>query len=242
MEAMILAAGLGTRLRPLTHEIPKALVPVGGRPMLYHVARRLIDAGCDRLIINVHHHADQVLRFLDEHGDFGIEVEVSVEPDHPLETGGGLKKAEALFRKRMPFFMHNSDVFTGIDLGELYRAHSTDERLATLAVREAESNRFLIFDEREDLCGYGDREGNAHTIRPPVGRTTRLDFCGVHVISPSIFAAMTETGAFSIMNAYLRLSREGMHVRPHHIDGATWIDVGEPEHLEKARALFEKNG
>ena len=239
MEAMILAAGLGTRLRPLTHDIPKALVPVGDKPMLEHVARRLIDAGCDRLIINVHHHADQVLRFLDEHDNFGIDVAVSLEPDQALETGGGLKKAESLFMKKKPFFMHNSDVFTGINLTELYITHSDGNAVATLAVREAETNRFLLFDEDENLCGYGDREGNEHITGVPKGGTARLDFCGVQVISPDIFALMTETGVFSIINTYLRLSKEGHRIRPHRIDGAVWIDIGKPESLDEARALLE---
>lgn len=239
---MILAAGLGTRLGPLTREIPKALMPVGGKPMLEHVARRLIEAGCDRLIINVHHHADQVLSFLDERDNFGVEVAVSVEADHALETGGGLKKAESLFRKQEPFFMHNSDIFTGINLTELYHAHSRSDSVATLAMRAAESNRFLVFDENEDLCGYGDREGNEHLTHEPIGRTTRLDFCGVQVISPRIFTLMTETGVFSIINAYLRLSRAGRRIQPHRVDGVTWIDIGKPESLAQARALFEKTG
>lgn len=239
MEAMILAAGLGTRLRPLTHDIPKALVPVGDQSMLERVARRLIDAGCDRLIINVHHLADQILRCLDEHDNFGVDVAVSVEPDHALETGGGLKNAESLFRKNQPFFVHNSDVFTGINLNELYRTHSDGNALATLAVREAETNRFLVFDEDQNLCGYGDRDGDEHITRTPKGRTKRLDFCGVQVISPDIFALTTETGAFSIINTYLRLSKEGHRIQPHRVDGATWIDIGKPESLDEARALVE---
>lgn len=236
---MILAAGLGTRLRPLTHQIPKALVPVGDRPMLEHVARRLIDAGCDRLIINVHHHADQVLQFLDKRDRFGVDVRVSIEETEPLETGGGLKLAEPHFRKDRPFFIHNSDIFTDIDLQGIYRAHATnDGRLATLAVREAETNRFLVFDEQEDLCGYGDREGNEHIVRTPAGTTTRVDFCGVQVISPHIFGLMTETGVFSIINTYLRLSKDGHAIRPHRVDGALWIDIGKPENLERARETW----
>lgn len=241
MEAMILAAGLGTRLRPLTYEIPKALVPVGDRPMLEHVVHRLIDVGCDHLVINVHHHGDQVLRFIEENDSFGISIDVSEEPDHALETGGGLKKAEPLFRKEEPFFMHNSDIFTNIDLADLYEAHTaSDERLATLAVREVETNRFLVFDENDDLCGYGDKEGNEHIIGEPRGATKRFDFCGVQVISPRIFKLMTETGVFSIINTYLRLSKEGEHIRPHLIDDAYWIDVGNAERLEEARALYEQ--
>lgn len=241
MEAMILAAGLGTRLRPLTHEIPKALVPVGDRPMLEHVIRRLIEAGCDHLVINVHHHADQVVQFLEERGQFGIDIDISLEPDKALETGGGLAHAAHSFRKREPFFMHNSDIYTNIDLRDLREAHEANEStLATLAVREVETNRFLLFDEHEDLCGFGDSEGKEHVVVEPKGTTIRYDFCGVQIISPRIFDLMTESGAFSIINTYLRLSKEGEHIRPHRVDDAYWIDVGNAERLEEARALFRE--
>ena len=235
---MILAAGLGTRLQPLTHEIPKALVEVGGKPMLERVAERLIAAGVGRLIINVHHHAEQVIRFLEDVDNFGVDVQVSHEPDEALETGGGLKHASELFRKRAPFIIHNSDIYTTIDLEELYRTHTKSGALATLACKKAETPRFLAFDSEGDLCGYGDKEGTEHLLKDPSGQVEHLDFCGVQVVSPRIFDLMTETGKFSIINTYLRLSKDGESVRPHRVDGATWIDVGKPERLEEARAIF----
>lgn len=238
MEAMILAAGLGTRLRPLTDEIPKALVPVGDRPMLEHVARRLIDAGATRLVVNVHHHADQIRRFLEERAGFGVEVFVSEEPERRLETGGGLKHAERFFEKRAPFWMHNADVLTDIDLRALYDAHVASGALATLACRAAETDRHLVFDAHGDLCGYGRAGGTEHFVREPAGAPERLDFCGVQVISPEIFTHMTETGVFSIIDTYLRLSQAGQRITPHRVDGATWIDIGDPERLETARRLF----
>lgn len=238
MEAMILAAGLGTRLLPLTHDIPKALVEVGGVPMLERVARRLIDAGAHRLIINVHAHADQVIRFVEEADDFGVEVRISHEPERALETGGGLKFAAEHFERKEPFFIHNSDILTNVDLEALYRAHGDSDALATLAVRSVETQRFLVFDDRGDLCGYGDKEGNEHLVREPAGSGRRYDFCGVQVVSPRIFDLMTETGVFSIINTYLRLSKAGAHVRPHVVGDITWIDVGKPERLEEARAMY----
>ncbi len=238
MEAMILAAGLGTRLQPLTHEIPKALVEVGGIPMLQRVAERLIQAGVSRLIINVHHHADQVIRFIEEMDGFGVDVRISHEPDRALETGGGLKFAEEHFEKRGAFFIHNSDIYTTIDLEELYRAHLESGALATLAVVKARTPRYLSFDAVGRLCGYGDKEGAEHLVVEPSGAVEHLDFCGVQVVSPRIFDLMTESGAFSIINTYLRLSKEGEDIRPHRVDGATWIDIGRPERLEEARALF----
>lgn len=238
MEAMILAAGLGTRLQPLTYDTPKALVEVGGKPMLERVAERLINAGAGRLIINVHHHAEQVIRFIEEMDNFGVDVRISHEPDEALETGGGLKFAEAHFDKRAPFFIHNSDIYTTINLEELYRAHVQSGALATLAVKEAETPRYLVFDEVGRMCGYGDREGAEHLVVEPSGEVEHLDFCGVQVVSPRIFDLMTETGKFSIINTYLRLSKEGEAIRTHRVDGSTWIDVGRPDRLEEARAIF----
>lgn len=238
MEAMILAAGLGTRLRPLTNEIPKALVDVGGRPMLEHVARRLIEAGATRLIINIHAHADQIRRFVEEQDGFGVDVRLSVEPEQRLETGGGLKQAAALFAREAPFFMHNSDVFTDLDLQALYAAHEASGALATLACRAAETPRFLTFDAEGDLCGYGDKEGQEHLVREPAGATEHLDFCGVQVISPRIFDLMTEEGVFSIINTYLRLSKAGERIVPYRVDEATWIDVGNHDRLAEARVRF----
>ncbi len=238
MEGMILAAGLGTRLRPLTDDIPKALVEVGGRPMLEHVARRLIAAGVDRLIINVHHHADQIVRFLKEVNQFGVDVRVSIEPDRALETGGGLKHAAELFEREGAFFLHNADVYTDLDLEALYAAHHQSDALATLAVKDPEASRFLVFDAIGELCGYGDREGTEHVVRKAAGPTERRAFCGVHVLSPRIFDVMRETGAFSIINTYLRLSQAGERIRPHAVGDVTWIDVGRPDRLEAARALF----
>lgn len=238
MEGMILAAGLGTRLRPLTHDIPKALVEVGGKTMLERTARRLIDAGVDRLIINVHHHADQILGFLEEADHFGVDVRISKEPERALETGGGLKHAAQHFAKEAPFFLHNSDVYTDIDLKGIYRAQVASGALANLAVKEAGTSRYLVFDEADDLCGYGDREGNEHIVRPPSGPTKRYDFCGVQVVSPRIFELMTETGVFSIISTYLRLSQAGERIEPYAVGDVTWIDVGMPDRLESARAMF----
>lgn len=238
---MILAAGLGTRLQPLTDNIPKALVRVGQTPMLEHVARRLIEAGADHLIINVHHHADQVRAFLDEVDDFQVPLDVSVEPDRRLETGGGLKHAAGFFRRDAPFFLHNSDVMTDIDLRALYAAHLDSDAVATLAVRPLETPRYLIFDDT-GLCGFSsagkhDAEGEDRLVRETEGTLRRYDFCGIHAISPRIFDLMTEEGAFSIITTYLRLVRDGERILPFVTD-ATWIDVGSHERLEEARNRF----
>lgn len=236
MEAMILAAGLGTRLRPLTNHTPKALVPVGGTPMLAHVARRLVAAGADRLVVNVHAHADQVQAYLDAH-DFGATVCVSEEPEERLETGGGLKHAAGCFRKDGPFWMHNADVFTDLDLEALRDAHVASGALATLAVREATTDRYLVFDGDGVLCGYA-YGGEEKLVREPGPSAQRFDFCGVQVLHPRIFDLMTETGVFSIISVYLRLVQAGERVDCFDVGDARWIDIGTPERLEEARTVF----
>lgn len=238
---MILAAGLGTRLRPLTNTTPKALIDIGGKPMLERVARRLVDSGATRLIINVHHHADQIRAFLDEKDHFGVETSISEEPDEPLETGGGLKKAAPYFRKEAPFIVHNVDILADLNLRALYEQHAQSDALATLAVREAETDRYLIFDASNRLCGYTPRGKDDDVyVRDPEGETTYLDYCGVQVLSPRIFDLITETGVFSIINTFLRLTEEGEAIRPFRADGTAWLDIGTPERLEEARARFEK--
>ncbi len=235
MDAMILAAGLGTRLRPLTEVRPKALVEVGGTAMLERVARRLVAAGADRLIINTHPFADRMRAFVGEKEGFGAEVHFSHEAGRPLETGGGLKRAAPLFRKEAPFFLHNVDVWTDLDLRALYAAHAEGSALATLAVRPAATHRYLLFDAEGRLCGYGRRaDGEPVQVRPPQGAVRRLDFCGVHVVDPRLFAQMTETGAFSIITTYLRLAREGHRITCFHTDAAC-TDIGTPERLAAAR-------
>ncbi|HKY60088.1 MAG TPA: sugar phosphate nucleotidyltransferase [Gemmatimonadota bacterium] len=235
MDAMILAAGLGTRLRPLTDHTPKALVEVGGVPILEHIARRLVAAGADRIIVNAHRHADQVEGVAGRlGGELGVEVLVSLEDEKPLETGGGLLHAASLFRKEAPSFLHNGDIVTGIDLAALYAAHGED-RLATLAVGRRETARYLLFDE-EGLLGWENlASGRSLRCRTPVGDTARWPFAGIHVIWPSIFDRITERGVFSILDVYLRLAAEGARILPWDVGDALWLEIGNPERLERAR-------
>ena len=239
---MILAAGLGTRLRPLTDTIPKALVPVGGVPMLERVARRLALAGADRLIVNVHHHAGQVEAFIRDREGFGVETVVSREGgDRPLETGGGLRAAAPLFRRDGPFFLHNVDVISDLDLAALYRSHLETGALATLATSTRPTSRPLLFDER-GLLGWEDRRPGREAgerVRVEVGEVGELAFAGVHVLSPEIFDLLGEGGRFSIIPAYLRLAAAGHAIVPHDVSGALWLEVGSLERLEEARRALE---
>jgi NDP-sugar pyrophosphorylase family protein len=229
---MILAAGLGTRLRPLTHEVPKALVDVGGEPVLDKVARRVVAAGADRIVVNVSPHADRIREHIDARDGWGVEVVVSEEPDGPLETGGGLLKAADLFRRDRPILIHNADILTDVDLEALYAAHD-EGSLATMAVRAADSDRYLLFDA-EGLVGYA-YGGEEHRAREVVGEEHPRDYLGVQVISPRLLDRFEEEGKFSIFTPYMRLIREGERVAAFEVGEVRWSDIGTHEQLEDAR-------
>jgi NDP-sugar pyrophosphorylase family protein len=242
MDAMIFAAGLGTRLRPLTHERPKALIEVGDMAIIEHVARRLIDAGADRLIINTHPFPDLIREYIEARGAFGVDVLFSHEPDAPLDTGRGLRQAARLFRGDAPFFLHNCDVFTDVDLRALYRAHlaGADARIATLAVLPPSPERYLIFDET-GLCGYAPRGGGDDLlVRPPAGTQTRADFTGIHVADPQLLDTLTDDMPPSIIMHYMRLAGAGRRIAAAHQPNAIWIDIGTHEKLAAARAAHER--
>jgi NDP-sugar pyrophosphorylase family protein len=232
---MILAACRGPRLGAITESIPKALVDVAGRSALEHVARRLIQAGADRLIINVHHHAQRIIRHVEDRNGFGVDVVFSLEEDAPLETGGGVLAAAPHFRRDAPFILHNVDVLTDTDLRAMYAAHLQSDALATLSVSKRDSSRTLIFDDH-GLVGRADaRSGATRTVRAASSGRREWAFAGIHVVSPVLLDRFVESGAFSIMEAYLRLAGEGAMIAPFDITGATWLEIGTPERLEAAR-------
>jgi NDP-sugar pyrophosphorylase family protein len=245
MDAMILAAGLGTRLGPLTQDTPKALVDVAGVPALERVAQRLIAAGADRLIINLHHHADAIVEFVAARNSFGVDVVFSREEGAPLETGGGLLCAAPLFRRTAPFLLHNVDVLCDADLGALLASHGARNEaqdatrdLATLAVSRRETTRYLIFDDAGLVGRLNARTGERTLVRRERGVSTPLAFAGIHAISPAIFDLIIERGAFSILDVYLRLAAEGHRIGAHDIGAARWLEIGNPERLQEARRAF----
>ncbi|MBB4638173.1 nucleotidyltransferase family protein [Longimicrobium terrae] len=239
MDAMILAAGLGTRLRPLTDHTPKAMIEVGGVPMLERVARRLIAAGADRLIINTAYLAEQIEDYVRAHDGFGVEAVFSREDPGPLETGGALLAARPLFRRDGPFFLHNADIATDLSLDDLLAAHhAAGDPLVTVAVLDRPSARKLLFDEDGLLGRVDESKGVDLRVRPARGAVTALPFAGVHVLSPRFLDLLTETGAFSILEPYLRLAAAGERIMPYRVDGCAWLDIGRPEQLEAARQRF----
>ncbi|HEU4464863.1 MAG TPA: sugar phosphate nucleotidyltransferase [Gemmatimonadota bacterium] len=231
---MILAAGRGTRLVPLTDVTPKPLIEVGGRTLLEWVARRLVDAGADRLIVNVHEHAERIASHLDAL-DLGVELVISREVERPLETGGGVLHAARLFRRGDAFLLHNADIITEIDLGSLLASQRRSGALATLAVHERETSRFLLFDD-DGLLGREDASrGSVERVRETRGEVRRLAFAGIHVVDPRFLDLVEERGAFSIMDPYLRLSAAGERVLPVDVTGKLWLEIGTPARLEAAR-------
>lgn len=223
MKAMILAAGIGSRLRPLTDTVPKALIEIDRVPMLELTARRLQAAKVTELIVNAHHHAPMVADYCAGLGKrLGLRIEVSREDDLLLDTGGGLKKASWFFDDDKPFLVHNVDVLSELDLGALMAAHKKSRALATLAVRRRPTTRPLIFSDAGKLLRRG-KEGELG-----------MQFCGIYALSPKIFEKLTEDGAFSIIDPFLRLASEGASIRAFPFEGY-WADIGDPEKLSRAR-------
>jgi NDP-sugar pyrophosphorylase family protein len=238
MKAMILAAGLGTRLRPLTNDRPKALVELSGRTLLEITLARLRAFGIREVIINVHHFADSVVEYLKAHDDFGMRVEVSRE-EILLDTGGGLKKAAWFFLKDSsgtdePFLLHNVDVISNIDFAEMVQTHKANHALATLAVQKRESSRQLLFDEHLQLCGRRAGRDREPEIVRQAPLLEQLAFSGIHVISPRLLSMLTEDGIFSIVTSYLRLAGGGQKVEAFRADEYYWRDLGRLEDLNQA--------
>jgi len=235
MKAMILAAGVGSRLRPLTDDTPKALIDVGGVPMIERVIQRLKAAGVAEIVVNLFHLSDRIVEFLASRKNFGLRIAFTRETEL-LDTGGGLKNAAWFFDDGRPFFLHNVDVLSEIDLGGLLRFHLEMGALATLAVQSRPSSRRLLFDKGGQLCGRESPEG-IEWASGPVAPVERLGFTGIHVIDPAIFPKVTEMGVFSINRTYLRLAGEGEKVVAYRVDGQYWQDIGYPEKLAQARRL-----
>jgi NDP-sugar pyrophosphorylase family protein len=236
MKAMVLAAGLGTRLRPLTNDRPKALVEIGGRTLLEITLSRLRACGIHEVIINVHHFADMVVDYLKAKNNFGMKVEISRE-ELLLDTGGGLKKAGWFFLEGKsatdePFLLHNVDVISTIDFYRMAEWQRESKALAVLAVQQRESSRQLLFDKKWRLCGRRIH-GKDELVRDS-GELQVLAFSGIHVISPHLLTRMSEEGVFSIIDCYLRLAsqREGIVAFP--ADEYYWRDLGKPEQVQQA--------
>ena len=252
MKAMIFAAGLGTRLKPITDTMPKALVPVCGQPLLYHVISKLVAAGYDDLVVNVHHFPDRIIHYLHSH-EFGAKIAVSDERDYLRETGGGIKYAAPLLldsstppsaslrMTEVPFLVHNVDIVSNLDLGWLRERHRP-EALATVVVSERKTQRYLLFDEDGRLKGWTNiATGEVRSPYPDIDpdRCRKLAFAGIHLISPAIFDTFEKLGfgdRFSIMDFYIRACADYPIYAAVPPDFRL-VDVGKFDQLPEAEAI-----
>jgi NDP-sugar pyrophosphorylase family protein len=244
MKAMILAAGLGTRLRPLTDHRPKALVEIAGRTLLEITLSRLRAFGIREVIINVHHFAGMIVDYLKTNDNFSMRIEVSRE-EVLLDTGGGLKKAAYFFledsnRLESPFILHNVDVISTIDLARMVQFHTQHQALATLAVQDRETSRHLFFDEQFQLCGRRSGRDQKPELVRSSPQAQALAFCGIHVISPRLLAMMDE-GVYSIIASYLHLAAQGEKILAFRADEYYWRDLGRPDHVLRAAQELKQN-
>jgi NDP-sugar pyrophosphorylase family protein len=242
MKAMVLAAGLGTRLRPLTNDRPKALVEVAGRTLLEITLARLREFGIRDVIINVHHFADLLLAYLKRNNNFGMRLEISNEPVL-LDTGGGLKKAAWFFQDSQdnsggsadgPFLLHNVDIVSTIDFRRMVEQHKKTGALATLAVQQRKTSRYLLFDEPMQLCGRKLVKEQKTEIVRDSKPLQELAFSGIHVISSQLLSKISEDGIFSIIDSYLRLSEQGEKITGFRADEYYWRDLGTSESIALA--------
>jgi len=246
MKAMILAAGLGTRLRPLTEDRPKALVTIAGQTLLELTLLRLRSFGVTEVIVNTHHYADMIADYLHENGNFGMQIEISPELTL-LDTGGGLKNAAHFFldstaNLNEPFILHNVDVLSTIDLARMVQFHKDHAALATLAVQDRVTSRYLNFNEQGLLCGrYVKRDSQPAVVRAGLP-LHRFAFSGIHIISTELFTKMIEDGAFSIIESYLRMAATGERIIAFRADEYQWRDLGRPESiLQVTQDLANRN-
>ncbi len=236
-QAMIFAAGRGTRLKPLTDSTPKALVKVGSKTMFDHVAERLLKAGAQQLVVNVHHLGSLIVDHIRKHYA-GVPVYISYEPDELLETGGGLRKAAHLLMPELPVIVHNVDVLSDIDLVGLLEYHLANKALATLAVRKRDTSRYFLFDAGNRLHGW-ENITSGQKIVPLLTDTplTRKAFSGIHVINQQLFNHFPTEQRFPMVDLYLKLCAEEKIIGFDHSEGY-WTDIGKPEQLEEAERIF----
>lgn len=243
MKALVVAAGVGSRLKPLTDSMPKALVPVNGIPLLELVCSKLVKAGFDEIIINVHHFADQIIDFIEQKNHFGVRIEISDERQRLLDTGGAIKKASWFFDDR-PFLVHNVDIVSDVNLKELYWAHQQKQVAATLLVSKRETTRYLLFDKELKLKAWTNLQ--TKEIKTPfseidVKTLSMLAFGGIHVISPVLLPQMNAwPDRFSIIDFYLAAATANSIIayQPKEIN---WFDVGKLEAIHAAEAWLTMN-
>lgn len=240
-KAMIFAAGMGTRLQPLTLLKPKALAEIDGITLLEYAIRNLKSYGFDEIIINVHHFADQVIEFLKSKNNFGIKISISDERNKLLDTGGGLKNASCFFDDNKPFLVYNVDVLTDLNLRGLYVSHLKSNALATLAVRNRKTSRYFLFDQNDSLCGWKNMATNEIKIKcTSISKLRPFAFSGIQVINHDLFNMMSAyNDCFSITDVYLNFCAS-YKIKAYNHDKSFWMDLGTVEHINQADELLSK--
>lgn len=243
MQAMIFAAGLGTRLKPLTDSMPKALVRVGGKPLIEHVIMKLKDAGVGRIVVNVHHFAGQIKSFLAANDNFGVDIRVSDESEMLLETGGGIKKAAPLFSPDEPVLIHNVDILSNVDLRKFYDSSTGND--ATLLVSDRKTRRYLLFDDDMTLRGWtnvetGEVRMKNYELRIKNEELRKFAFSGIHIFSPRLFPLLENyPDKFGIMDFYLGAD-SGANIKGYLKNDLRLMDVGKLDTLKDAEEFLKE--
>lgn len=236
MQAMIFAAGLGTRFKPWTDHHPKALAVVNGKSLLQRNIEYLQQYGIGDVVVNVHHFADQIEEAIAKNNGWGSRVTISDERDAVLETGGGLKKAGPLFRNE-PILIINVDILTDLDLSAMMRYHEKEAPLATIAITDRTTSRYFLFDQESTLCGWRNVQTGQERISRIVPDNFQKAFSGIHLIEPTMLSLITREGKFGMVDVYLDLAKNHL-IKGFDHSGCKFVDVGKPESLEIASALF----
>ncbi len=240
MRAMILAAGLGTRLKPLTESTPKALVKINNHTLLELQIKKLKAEGFDDIVINVHHFAEKIKDYLEQNNFFDCSIEISDESENLLDTGGGLKKAAHFFSEEEPFLVYNVDILSNIDLSKMMQAHLSSSSIATLAVQNRKSSRKFLFDNELTLSGWmNEKSGEKKIVRETQSQPLAFSFSGIQILDPKIFKYFPDNDVFSLVELYLNAAKKEMIVGYLH-DKDEWIDLGKVENLNEAEKIFDR--
>lgn len=236
---MIFAAGLGSRLLSETKDKPKALVKINNKPLLQNAIEKLKNNGVEEIVVNVHHFPELILKFLNEN-KFGIPIHISDESENLLDTGGALKKAAHFFNDDSPILIYNVDILSSLNMQSLQQEHLKSGALATLVVRNRETQRYFKFDENQRLVGWVNKKTGESKVSLPDNfeNAVEMAFSGIHMVQPGIFGIMPEENKFSITNYYLELAKSHS-IKGYYDDSELWMDVGKPEQLKEARKLFK---
>jgi NDP-sugar pyrophosphorylase family protein len=241
MKAFILAAGLGTRLAPLTADRPKALVGLNGITLLERAIRKVNELEISEIIINIHHFGDQIIELLNKKHNFNQKITVSDEREQLLDTGGAILKAKELLGNEEPFLLFNVDVLSAIDLTAFSAYHARKGGLATLAVRNRATHRYLVFDPEMQLSGWRNVKTGEEKISRPGISLYDYAFSGIQIIEPQIFPLITENGRFSLIELYLRLAKRN-NIFGYPDPSAYWMDLGKPDQLAEAERITNQLG